>query len=66
MPTQTAPGVQSTLDVESSPVISTGVSGMIGQPATWTWIWFVVSVLVIIGFHVRVFGRAVPPAAQFP
>jgi hypothetical protein len=64
MPTATA-GVQSTLDVEASPVIGSS-SSMIGQPATWTWIWFGAAILVIIGFHVRVFGRAVPPAAQFP
>ena len=63
MPVATA-GVQSSIDVETSPVIP--VSGALSAPATWSWIWFVLAVLVILGFHVRVFGRAVPPAATFP
>lgn len=56
-------GVQSELNVETSPVIP--ASGAM-KPHTWTWIWFFLAVLVIIGFHIRLFGRAVPPAAHFP
>lgn len=63
MPTAAA-GVQSSIDVETSPVIPG--SGRFGAPHTWSWIWFVVAVLVVLGFHVRVFGRPIPPAAQFP
>jgi hypothetical protein len=55
-------GIQSTLDVNSVPTVGMKVS----SPATWTWIWFVLAVLVIVGFHIRVFGTAIPPAAQFP
>jgi len=57
-------GLQSELDVNTSPVIGTG--GTLQQPHVWSWLWFFVSVFVILGFHVRVFGRAVPPAASFP
>lgn len=57
-------GVQSTIDVESSPVL--GGSGMTSQPHVWSWIWFVVAALVILGFHIRVFGHPVPPAPSFP
>lgn len=60
-----AVGVQSTVDVESSPVIPQS-NGRLGNPAVWTWIWFGLAVLVIMGFHVRVFGHPVPPAASFP
>ena len=63
MATATA-GVQSTIDVESSPVIAN--TGMASKPHVWSWIWFVLAVLVIMGFHIRVFGRPIPPAAQFP
>jgi hypothetical protein len=63
MATATA-GVQSSIDVNSSPVIAT--TGALSQPHIWTWIWFVVAVLTIAGFHVRVFGQPIPPAAQFP
>lgn len=57
-------GVQSSIDVETSPVIPS--TGRMGNPSTWSWIWFAVAVLVVLGFHVRVFGRPVPPAAAFP
>jgi hypothetical protein len=57
-------GVQSSIDVNSAPVISS--AGSLSKPHVWTWIWFVIAVLVIMGFHIRVFGHPVPPAAQFP
>lgn len=57
-------GVQSSVDVNSSPVIP-GTS-MASKPHVWSWIWFGVAVLVIMGFHIRMFGRAVPPSASFP
>lgn len=57
-------GLQSQLDVNSSPVIP-GTSAL-SKTSTWSWIWFVVAILVIAGFHVRIFGMAVPPAARFP
>lgn len=56
-------GLQSELNVESSPTVD---SGGVSKPHTWTWIWFFLAVLVIVGFHVRMFGRAVPPSAHFP
>lgn len=58
------PGLQSDVAVSSRPVIPN--SGMASKPSTWAWIWFVVAVLVILGFHIRIFGRPVPPAARFP
>ena len=65
MPTATA-GVQSSIDVNemSSPVIPG--SGRFGSPHIWSWIWFIVAVLIVLGFHIRVFGAAIPPAASFP
>lgn len=63
MATATA-GVQSSLDVESSPVIPG--TNIMSQSHIWSWIWFVVAVLVILGFHIRVFGQAIPPGANFP
>ena len=63
MATATA-GVQSSIDVNASPVIPT--ANAMSRPHVWTWVWFVVPVLVIMGFHVRVFGHPVPPAASFP
>lgn len=63
MPTATA-GIQSNIDVESSPVI--GTSNAMGSPHIWSWIWFIVAVLVVLGFHIRVFGAAIPPGANFP
>jgi hypothetical protein len=56
-------GVQSELEVNSSPVARQMTPA---SPATWSIIWFVVAVLVIIGFHIRIFGHPVPPAASFP
>jgi hypothetical protein len=56
-------GVQSTVDVNSSP---TTMQNKSANPATWSIIWFVVAVLVVIGFHIKVFGHPVPPAARFP
>lgn len=55
-------GLQSEVDVNSSPT----VGNKAGQPATWTFIWVIVAVLVIVGFHIRLFGRAIPPSANFP
>jgi hypothetical protein len=55
-------GIQSQLDVNASPTVGSQVS----SPATWTWIWFVLAVLVIAGFHIRVFGHPIPPASNFP
>lgn len=57
-------GVQSSVDVNASPVIP-GTTAL-AQPAIWSWIWFVLAMLVILGFHIRMFGRAVPPSARFP
>jgi len=58
------PGLQSEMSVNANPVIPQ--SGMASSPHVWSWIWFAVAVLVILGFHIRIFGRAVPPAASFP
>lgn len=58
------PGLQSDMSVSSQPVIS-GM-GFGSKPHVWSWIWFVVAVLVVLGFHIRVFGRPIPPAANFP
>jgi len=57
-------GVQSSIDVESSPVIPGAAAA--SQPHLWSWIWFILAVLVILGFHVRLFGHPVPPSASFP
>jgi hypothetical protein len=57
------PGLQSDTSV-SSPVIPN--SGMASKPHVWAWIWFVVAVCVILGFHIRMFGQPIPPAASFP
>lgn len=57
-------GLQSDLSVSSQPVIA--ASSAASQPHVWSWIWFVVAVLVVLGFHVRMFGTPVPPAARFP
>jgi hypothetical protein len=59
---ETTVGIQSQLDVNSVPTVGMAVS----SPATWTWIWFVLAVLVIVGFHIRLFGHPIPPAANFP
>lgn len=58
------PGLQSDMSVSSLPVI--GNSGAASKPHVWAWIWFTVAVLIILGFHVRIFGTPVPPAARFP
>jgi hypothetical protein len=57
-------GVQSALNTQSSPVIPNSNGGT--MPHVWTWIWFVLAVLIIMGFHIRMFGHPVPPAANFP
>ena len=57
-------GIQSDLSVSSQPVIA--ASSLASQPHVWTWIWFVIAVLVVLGFHIRVFGRPIPPAARMP
>lgn len=59
-----AVGIQSDLSVNSQPVIPQ--SSMASQPHVWSWIWFAVAVLVVLGFHIRVFGRPIPPAAKMP
>lgn len=63
MATATA-GVQSAVDVNTQSVVAS--AGAASKPHVWSWIWFVVAVLVIAGFHVRVFGHPVPPATRFP
>lgn len=55
-------GLQSELQTETSPT----VPGKTTSPGTWSIIWFVVAVLVVAGFHVRMFGHPVPPAAHVP
>jgi len=57
-------GVQSNIDVEGVPVIP--MAGSLSRPHVWTWIWFLLAVLIVLGFHVRVFGHPVPPSANFP
>lgn len=57
-------GVQSALNVQTSPVIPGG--GAATSPHIWTYMWAVLAVLVIMGFHIRVFGHPLPPAANFP
>ena len=65
MATATAsPGLQSSVDVNSQPVIPS--ASAVSQPHVWSWIWFALALLVIVGFHIRMFGRAIPPAARFP
>ena len=58
------PGLQSAASVSAVPVVPN--SSFASQPHIWSWIWFVVAVLIILGFHVRIFGTPVPPAARFP
>lgn len=58
------PGLASSIDVNAQPVIPGGTP--LSRSATWSWIWFVAALLVIAGFHIKVFGAAVPPAARFP
>ena len=53
-------GIQSQLDVNASPTVGMATS----SPATWSWIWFVAAVLVIAGFHIRMFGHPIPPASS--
>lgn len=60
----TSPGLQSAIDVNTVPVIPGSSAAQ--KPHVWTWIWFVVAILVIAGFHIRMFGHPVPPAANFP
>jgi hypothetical protein len=57
-------GLQSEMSVSSQPVIA--ASSMASQPAVWSWIWFVLAVLIVLGFHIRVFGQPIPPAAGRP
>jgi hypothetical protein len=58
------PGLQSDMSVNSQPVIPD--SSMASQPHVWSWIWFAVAVLIVLGFHIRVFGQPIPPAAKMP
>ena len=62
--TGNGPGLQSSVDVNASPVIPK--SSAASKPHVWAWIWFAVAVCVILGFHIRVFGHPIPPAARFP
>jgi hypothetical protein len=64
MTTVTDVGVKSAVDVNTQPVIPNVSSA--SKPYLWSWIWFVLAVLVILGYHIRMFGRPVPPAASFP
>ena len=57
-------GLQSSIDVESSPVIS--APSAISQPHLWSWFWFILAIAVVFGFHIRVFGHPLPPGANFP
>lgn len=36
------------------------------SPSTWVWVWLGLAVLVVLGFHVRIFGVTVPPVAVGP
>jgi hypothetical protein len=60
MAIDSGPGLQSDMSVSSQPVIA--ASSMASQPHVWVWIWFVLAVLVVLGFHIRVFGQPIPPA----
>lgn len=62
--TDTQPGLQSAVDVNASPVIPGGTP--LSRESTWSWIWFILAILTIAGFHIRIFGAAIPPAARFP
>ena len=62
--TTAEPGLQSRIETENSPMIP-GMSPL-GKSHTWSWIWFILAILVVAGFHIRVFGAAVPPAPRFP
>lgn len=65
MPVDTSQaGLKSSIDVAASPVIPQ--SSALSRPHVWAWIWFIVAVLVILGFHIRVFGAPIPPSANFP
>ena len=57
-------GLQSALSVSSQPVIA--ASSAASQPHVWSWIWFVLAILVVLGFHIRIFGRPIPPAVRMP
>lgn len=59
-----AVGVQSDMSVSSQPVIPG--SSFAAKPHVWSWIWFVLAVLVVLGFHIRVFGRPIPPTVRMP
>lgn len=58
------PGLQSAVDVNATPVIPGG--NALSRPYLWSWFWLVAAILVIAGFHIKLFGAAVPPAARFP
>ena len=62
--TTASPGLQSTIDTNSSPVIPS--QSMFGKPEIWSWIWFIIAIAGVAGFHIRVFGAAIPPAPRFP
>lgn len=36
------------------------------SPAFWSWVFFIASVLIVLGFHVRIFGVTLPPSASLP
>ena len=56
-------GLQSELDVNASPTVPGAAAT---SPHIWSWIWFILAVLTIGGFHIRMFGRPVPPTVRFP
>lgn len=55
-------GIQSQMDVNENSTVGMKPT----NPSTWSWIWFVLAVLVIAGFHIRVFGQVIPPTANLP
>lgn len=57
-------GLQSDMSVSSQPVIP--AASLAAKPHVWSWIWFVLAIMVVLGFHIRVFGRPIPPAARMP
>lgn len=56
-------GVVGQVDVQSA---QAGIPSKFGDPGVWSWIWIAVAILVILGYHVKVFGRALPPDPRFP
>lgn len=57
----TSVGVQSSVDVNQAPTVNMSPSA---SPSTWSFIWFFVAVLVVLGFHIKIFGHPVPPVSR--